>query len=302
MKRLIIAMACLVALTITNCDGNHNRNYSSGGNVYVNNEPDVVVTPEATNLGDNLNLQALGELVKSSSNAQDIENKLNASGSINNLDLDGDGSVDYIKVTEYGTGDDRGFSFTVDLPNNEKQEIATVDLQKGTNGADMNIQGNQQIYGQSAYYQSHYSLSDVMIMSYLFSRHSMYLSPYHYGYYPSYYHSYRSVPMASYSSRVSSSTKTSKITRTTTTTSKVKSPNANLNSKKVNTRAASLSNPTRSQKSFSKTSTTNNKPKTGGFGNKTSSSSYKSIPSYKPSRSSGRSSSFGSSSRGGRRR
>jgi len=163
MKQLIIAVACLVALT--SCDSGSNYNT---GRVYVN-EPNVVVTPEATNLGDNLDLQALGELVKSCSNAQEIENKLNASGSINNLDLDGDGNVDYIKVTEYGDGNTRGFSFTVDLPNNEKQEIATIDIQKNTANADMNINGNQAIYGQPVYYHSSYSLSDLMIMHYLFA-------------------------------------------------------------------------------------------------------------------------------------
>ena len=286
-------MACLVALT--SCDQNYNNN---NGRVYVN-EPDVVVNPESTSLGDNLDLQALGELVKSCKTAQEIEDKLNATGSINNLDLDGDGSVDYIKVTEYGDGATKGFSFTVDLANSEKQEIATVDIQKGANDAAMNIQGNQQIYGQSAYYQSHYSLSDMMIMSYLFSYHRPFYSPYHYGYYTSYYHSYRSVPVSSYHSRVVTTTKTSKITRTNTSASKIKSPNSSYTSKTVNKRAESLAHPTRSQKSFSRTSPSNSRPSTGGFGNKKASSysSGSSKSSYGSSSSSRRSSSFGSSSR-----
>lgn len=284
MKHLILAVACLVALS--SCD--HNNNGYNNGRVVVN-EPNVVVTPEVTNLGDNLDLQALGELVKSSNNAEDIENKLNTSGSINNLDLDGDGSVDYIKVTEYGDGNTRGFSFTVELAGGEKQEIATIDIEKGASTAAMNIQGNQQIYGGNAYYQSHYSLSDLMIMHYLFTPHRYFYSPYHYGYYPSYYHSYRSTPVSAYRSRVSSTTKTTKITRTTTSNSKVKSPNSSYSSKKVSTRAQTLANPTRSQKAFTKTSSSKSKPSTSGFGTKSSSS-------YKSSGSS-RSSSFGSSSR-----
>jgi len=296
MKHLFIAMACLVAFS--SCGPNQNYN-GNGGRVVVN-QPNVVVTP-ASSLGDNLDLQALGELVKSSNDAQTIENQLNSSGSINNLDLDGDGNVDYIKVTEYGDGNARGFSFTVDLPNGEKQEIATVDLQKGSNNVAMNIQGNQQVYGNGAYYQSQYSLSDLMIMSYLFSPHRGYYSPYHYGYYPSYYHSYRSAPMASYRSRVSSTTKTTKITRTTTRpTTTAKSPNSSYSSKSVNTRQQSLANPTRSQKSFTKTSPSNSRPSTSGFGNKKSSSSYKSGSSSR--KSSFGSSSRSSSSRGGRRR
>jgi hypothetical protein len=311
MKNVIIALACLLALS--SCDSNRN-NYSNGY-VTVNQQPQITVTPVATNLGDNLNLQALGELVKNSTDAADIEAKLNTTGSINNLDLDGDGSVDYIKVTEYGDGNNRGFSFTVDLAGGEKQEIATIDIEKGASNANMNIQGNQQIYGGNSYYQSHYSLSDLMIMHYLFAYHRPYYSPYHYGYYPRGYHSYRSIPVSSYSSRVSTTTRTSTITRTKTPSSyKSNSPNANLNSKKVNTRSQALSNPTSSQKSFSKTSPSNSRPSTSGFGNKSSSrpSSYGSSSSNRSSgssygssssRSSGSSRSFGSSSRsGGRRR
>lgn len=296
MKKSILFLAIASIAMLSSCD---NNNGYRNGQVSVNSQPQIVVTPVATNLGDNLDLQALGELVKTSNSAEDMEAKLNASGSINNLDLDGDGNVDYIKVTEYGDGNNRGFSFTVDLANGEKQEIATIDIEKGASNANLNIQGNQQIYGGNAYYQSTYSLSDLMIMHYLFSYHRPYYSPYHYGYYPRGYHSYRSSPVGSYRSRVGATTKTSKITRTTTTTSKLKSPNSNMSSKSVNTRSQSLANPTKSQKSFSKTSTANSRPTTGGFGNK--SSSYKSTPS-KSSYSSGSSrrssgSSFGSSSR-----
>lgn len=306
MKNLFIGLAFLMLLSSCGSNQGYNQGYSNGGQVVVN-QPNVSVTPTASNLGDNLNLQALGELVKSSNNAQDIEQKLNQDQSINNLDLDGDGKVDYIKVTEYGDGNARGFSFTVEQANGEKQEIATVDIQKNNNTATLNIQGNQQIYGQGAYYQSNYNFTDLMIMSYLFSYHRPYYSPYRYGYYPSYYHSYGCSPYSSYRSRMSTSTRTSTITRTTTTTSKVKSPNANLNSKSVNARAQTLANPTRSQKAFTPTKPSNSRPSTGGFSNKGSSPSH---ASSSPSRSAPRSSSFGSSSHsssprssgGGRRR
>jgi hypothetical protein len=47
--------------------------------------------------------------------------------SINNLDSDGDGQVDYIKVTEYGDGVNKGFSFTVDTKDGQTQEIGKGD-------------------------------------------------------------------------------------------------------------------------------------------------------------------------------
>lgn len=293
MKKVLLGMSCLAIVALSSCDSNYNGN---GGQVYVN-QPDVVVTP-ASNLGDNLNLQALGELVKSSTNAQDIENKLNQPNSINNLDLDGDGKVDYIKVTEYGQGASKGFSFTVDLANGQSQEVATVELQQGQNQqATMNINGNQNLYGNNGYYSSNYSMTDLMIYHYLFYPHAYYVSPYRYGYYPSYYHSYGMASRGVYGGRVNSVTRTSRITRTTTTRSSgISSPNRNLSSSTVNTRAKSLASPTRSQRSF--TTTTNSRPSTSGFGNRSSSSRSSGSSFGSSSRSSSsRSSGFGSSSR-----
>jgi len=274
MKKLFITLVAAIALT--SCKDN-NQNYNQGQVVVNDYQPSQVsVTPEVANLGDNLNLQALGELVKNSTSAQDIEDKLNNTGSINNLDLNNDGQVDYIKVTEYGDGNSKGFSFTIDLPNNETQEIATIEVQRGDGGAQMNIQGNQQLYGNQGYYQSHYSLGDLMIMHYLFSPHRPYYSPYRYGYYPSYYHSYRSRPYSSYRNSVTRTTKTTTITRTTrpsNTSSRISSPNANKASSTVTARAKTLSAPTRSQKSFTTTSAARQRPTTSGFGNRSTSSS-----------------------------
>lgn len=296
MKKLFITLVAAIALT--SCKDNSNQ-----GQVIVNDyQPSQVsVTPKVANLGDNLNLQALGELVKNSTTAQDIEDKLNTTGSINNLDLNNDGSVDYIKVTEYGDTNQKGFSFTVDIAEGQTQEIATIEVAKGSNDAQMNIQGNQQLYGNNNYYQSRYSLTDMLILSYLFRPHPYYHSPYYYGHYPSYYRSYRSTPYNSYRSRISTTTRTTKITRTTrpTTTTRSSSPNANKSVSTVTARAKSLSTPTRSQKAFTTTSANRQRPSTSGFKNTSSSSPRKNSSSWSSSSSSRKSSgsSWGSSSR-----
>ena len=287
MKKILLLSLAILAV---GCNNNPNQ-----GQVYVNetqvSRPNVTVTPEVSNLGDNLDLQALGALVQKSQNAQDIENALNSNGSINNLDLDGDGNVDYIKVTEYGSGNTRGFSFTVDLPNNQTQEVATIEVNQNGNNAQMAINGNQQLYGQNAYYQSSISMSDLLIMHYLFSSHSYYHSPYRYGYYPRYYHSYHAVPMRSYSSRVSPYRSSTTITRTTTrTTSKIVSPNATKSAPVVTARAKSMAAPTVSQRSFK--ATTNSRPNTSGF----KSTNTRPVATTRPVRTNS-SGSFGSSSR-----
>ncbi len=277
-------------------------NQQTSSNIQVN-QPEIVVNSEVASLGENLNLQALGELVKNSKNAQEIEEKLNVSGSINNLDLNGDGNVDYIKVTEYGDGNSKGFSFTVDLASNDSQEIATIEVNKGSSNVEMNIQGNEQLYGNNNHYNSSFGLTDLLIMNYLFSPyHRPYFSPYHYGYYPGFYHSYRAVPMVSYNSRVSSITKTTTITKNSkpSVKSNIKSPNSSKVSSAVKNRAKEIAKPTKSQKSFTKTSPSASKPKTSGFGNNksttTNSSSNRSKSSFGGSSSSSRSSSSRSSS------
>jgi hypothetical protein len=272
MKKIIFFIS--IAIVLVSCNGNNNGQNQSQVVIQSYQPSKISVTPEVANLGDNLDLQALGELVKNSTSAQDIEEKLNQNGSINNLDLNNNGSVEYIKVTEYGDGNNKGFSFTVDLSNNETQEIATIEIQKGDRGSQMNIQGNQQLYGYQSYYQSHYSLTDLMIMHYLFTPHITYYSPYRYGYYPSSYHSYRSRPYSSYRTSVSRSTRTTTNTRTnrpSTTTRSISSPNANKSVSSVTARAKTLSTPTRSQKSFTTTSAANQRPRTSGFGNRNSS-------------------------------
>ena len=297
MKRLFIAL--IATLALTSCKDNNEYDNAQG----VVNQPTISVTPEVANLGDNLNLQALGELVKNSTSAQDIEDKLNSPNSINNLDLDNDGNVDYIKVTEYGSGNQRGFSFTVDLANSQSQEIATIEVNQGNDGAQMNVHGNQQLYGSGAHYQSHYSLTDLMIMHYLFAPHVYYHSPYHYGYYPRYYHPYRSTPYNSYRTRVSTTTKTTRITRTSTPTkSTISSPNAKKTSSLVTSRAKSMAAPTRSQKSFAVTSSNRSRPNTrSSFGSSSRSSSRSSFGSSSRSSSSRSSSSRSSSSSSSRR-
>lgn len=272
-------------------------------------EPNVVVNPTTAAVGDNLDLQALGQLVQTSSSAQEIENKLNTDGSINNLDLNGDGVVDYIKVSEFGDGSNRGFSFTVDMPDGSTSEVATIDIEQGNGVANMNIHGNRDYYGDNAYYQSSHALRDLMIMNYLFSYHRPYYSPYHYGYYPSTYRSYRSVPTTTY--RTKTVTRTIKSTPSRSTLSSTTRPTTTTKAvTPATSRTSTLSSPTRSQKSFTTTSPANARPVTTGFGNRkstpttTTTSRPRSTSSWGPSSNSSRrssGSSWGSSSSSSRK-
>lgn len=218
---------------------------------------------------DGLDLKAVGELLKKAKTAEELEQLLNSPAQgINNLDLNGDGNVDYISVDEYGSETVKGFSLSTQPTSGETQEIATIEVEK-TSESDgkMQIKGNEQIYGQNHYYQSRFGVTDFLIMSYLFRPHGFYGSPWGYGRYPGNYGSYRTSSMDAYRNRTSGYTSGSNFrsSQSPNVSSNVKSPNAGMSSKSVR---APLRNPTASQKSFQTSSRSSSR--SGGFGRSTS--------------------------------
>lgn len=270
----------------------------------------VVVQPASNSIGDNLNLQALGELVKNSKTPQDIEQNLNADNGINNLDLDGDGNRDYLKVSEYGSPPEYGYSVTAVLKDGEP-EVANIVVNTQTN--QYTVAGNQEYYGNYNHtYTAGFTPSDFLLMYWLTRPHySPYISPYHYGYWG---YNYAPRPIVGYNvyhTRPMVSNVRTTYRTTTTTTHKIKSPNVNNRSdvaKRELTakRQAELSKPTQSQKSFTKRDAS--KPvDASGFSKKRDRSNNSSSSDKRSGYgSSKKSSSFGSSRRsssgGGRRR
>lgn len=217
---------------------------------------------------EGLDLKAVGELLKKAKTAEELEKLLNSPAQgVNNMDLDGDGNVDYISVDEYGNDKVKGFSLSSQPTAGETQEIATIEIEKSSESeGEMQIKGNEQIYGSNHYYHSHFGFTDFLIMSYLFRPHGFYGSPYGYGRYPGYYSNYRTAPTSAYRSRTSRMTSNSSFrgSQSSTIKSGVKSPNAGMSSKSVR---APLRNPTSSQKSFQAKSRSSSR--TGGFGRST---------------------------------
>ncbi len=275
---------------ISNCGSSKQR---TGDNYNVDIQQTTI-----NDAASGLNLVAVGELVKEVKDAEVLERKLNdPAEKINNLDLDENGKVDYIRVTEYGSDNLRGFSLTTELADGEEQEIATIEIEKAADGyANVQTHGNQQIYGNNHYYHSRVSLTDMLIVGWLFNsnRGGYYSSPWRYNSYPSYYSPYSTRTRSSYdrdvSSRVSGSTlqKSQKSTLSST----ISSPNSQ---KKATNIKAPLRSPTTTQKSFQARNPSKSVA-SGGFG-RSKSSSTPSRPSVK---SSSGSSSRSGSSRGGK--
>jgi hypothetical protein len=128
----------------------------------------------------------LASLVKTSTDPQVLEKAINDPNSqISNLDLDKDGNIDYLKVSEPGKNQ---LDVIDDVSKDQSVTVASIKIAPtDNNDADLNIQGNPQYVGDNYYYHSHFTLGDFLLMSYLMRPHPYYVPMYHYGYYPSYY-------------------------------------------------------------------------------------------------------------------
>jgi hypothetical protein len=100
--------------------------------------------------GDNLSLQGVLQLFKQSASPEEFEKQLNTESShVNNLDLNGDGEVDYIRVIDMTENDVHAFVLQVPVAENENQDVAVIELEKtGEATAVIQIIGDEEIYGE----------------------------------------------------------------------------------------------------------------------------------------------------------
>ena len=234
-----------------------------------------------------LDLDAVTALAKKSKDAADFERLLNNQAeAVNNIDLNDDEKVDYIKVTEYGSGERRGFSLTTEISPGKTQEIATIDFQKDADKTVMQTTGNPSLYGPGNYHHSSFSMTDALLMGWLFSNRPSYASPYGFGNYPpSYGGGWNRQQTDRYSGTMQSRNAGSSVSQSSRPV--IAQPAISPNAEKLAAKAKALTNPTQSQRSFASSSaTSSSKPSpstpssrpssSGGFGRSTSSSSSRS--------------------------
>lgn len=101
--------------------------------------------------GDNLDLYAVLDLFQKSKTIEEFEKSLNLEKTaINNLDLDLDGKVDFIKVVTTNEGNDFTFVLQVAVSKTETQDVAVILVSKDekTKKIVMQIVGDIDLYGK----------------------------------------------------------------------------------------------------------------------------------------------------------
>src|SRR6185436_20093940 len=100
--------------------------------------------------GANLDLYAVLDLFQKSKTIEAFEKTLNEQKTgINNLDVNLDGKVDFIKVETKKKDDDFTFILQVDMSKTEKQDVAVIMVDKDKNGKiTMQAVGDKDLYGK----------------------------------------------------------------------------------------------------------------------------------------------------------
>lgn len=101
--------------------------------------------------GDNFDLYGALDLFKQSESTEAFEKAINnKDNGINNLDLNADGKVDYVKVVDHSAGDDKVLILQDIISETESQDIAVVEMEKkGNDVVHLQIVGDEAMYGKN---------------------------------------------------------------------------------------------------------------------------------------------------------
>lgn len=100
--------------------------------------------------GDHFSLQGALELFRKSDSPEAFEKALNEEGNhVNNLDLNGDGNTDYIRVIDHAGDGTHSLVLQVPVSAGEDQDIAVIEVEKtGNDAAVAQIIGDEEIFGE----------------------------------------------------------------------------------------------------------------------------------------------------------
>ena len=178
------------------------------------------VTTDSTGFpGDGFSLEGALYLFQKSESPEDFEKLLNAENNVvNNLDLNEDGEVDYIRVVDNMSDKSHAITLQVPLNDKESQDIAVIGIEEqGKENAVLQIIGDADVYGEEVYVEPFEEetvndgkggpsaddrIARVIVNVYFWPcvrfvyrpTYVVYVSPWRWHYYPRYYRPWRPQP------------------------------------------------------------------------------------------------------------
>lgn len=159
----------------------------------VRAQDEAYVQANNEEISENLDLEAVASIFADSEDLADFEARLNdPEAKINNLDLNKDEYVDYLRVVETADEDVRLVAIQAVLGEDLYQDVATIELEKDEAGeVQVQVVGDVYLYGPNVIVEPIYVYRPSIFRWFWRPYYRPYRSVYYWGYYPAYFKVWR---------------------------------------------------------------------------------------------------------------
>jgi len=149
----------------------------------------VTVSSTGSDISENLDLRAVATLFGEVSNLEEFEQQLNSEERhISNLDLNGDGIVDYLRVVEMESNGTHLIIIQAVLAKDIYQDVASISVEKDeADQVRVQIVGDVWLYGENYIIEPVYIYRPVIYDWFWASTWVCWASPWYWGYWPAYW-------------------------------------------------------------------------------------------------------------------
>ena len=149
-------------------------------------EERITVSANSEDISQSLDLHVVAKLFAEAETTEDFENLLNNPDSaFSNLDLNGDGEIDYLRVVETGSTDNRLIVIQSVLAKDIYQDVASIYVERDKdNNVSVQIIGDEYVYGTNYIIEPVYIYRPVIYTWFWSSIWHPWYSPWYWNYYP----------------------------------------------------------------------------------------------------------------------
>ncbi len=155
-------------------------------------EETITVSAKSTDISEGLDLKVVAKLFAEAKNLEEFETMLNNPDSaFCNLDLNGDGQVDYLRVVETGEGNKRLIVLQAILAKDIFQDVASIYVEKDENNeVSVQVVGDEYVYGENYVIEPVYVFRPVIYDWFWSDAWYAWTSPWYWGYYPGWWYAH----------------------------------------------------------------------------------------------------------------
>jgi hypothetical protein len=155
-------------------------------------EQTVTVSANSSDISEGLDLKVVAKLFAEAKNLEEFETMLNNPDSaFCNLDLNGDGQVDYLRVVETGEGNKRLIVLQAVLAKDIYQDVASIYVEKDEkNEVSVQVVGDEYVYGENYIIEPVYVYRPVIYDWFWSTAWVAWVSPWYWDFWPRWWYAH----------------------------------------------------------------------------------------------------------------